>query len=203
MARQDPSQVLDFLSYSDSSDDCRDARRDIMDRMSTYNAEWMTDLAKKAGEIPGTSAKEKSERDARYITTGMGQSYQPFGRSDSKLPVIPPLSTKLPALMAQLTAALLSSLSMTSNKKSSVTMLIGLLVRLGAAPAAKTTFLRMRFQVVKILVRKIRFEGHIGAYSGDLAIVTFTAIKYKANWFLASFKESEAASTFIDWRNSK
>ncbi len=36
--------------------------------MSTYNAEWMTDLARKAGEIPGTSAKEKSERDARWAS---------------------------------------------------------------------------------------------------------------------------------------
>ncbi|KAF9027139.1 hypothetical protein BDZ89DRAFT_1092282 [Hymenopellis radicata] len=122
-----------------------------MDRMSTYNAEWMTDLAKKAGEIPGTSAKEKSETRRTLL------------------------------------------------EEVSVTMLIGLLLRLGAAPAAKTTFLKMRSQVIKNLVRKIRFEGHIGAYIGDLAIVTFTAIKHTADWFLASFKENEAASTFIEW----
>ncbi|KAF8906133.1 hypothetical protein CPB85DRAFT_895024 [Mucidula mucida] len=182
-----------------------------MDRMSTYNAEWMTDLARKAGEIPGTSAKEKSERDARWasewadeLTVAISlreweKATKLLEEGDSKLAAIPPLSTKLPALKAQLTAALLQSLSMISNKKSSVTMLIGLLLRLGAAPAAKTTFLKMRSQVIKNLVRKIRFEGHIGAYIGDLAIVTFTAIKHTADWFLASFKENEAASTFIDW----
>ncbi len=81
-------------------------------------------------------------------------------------------------------------------------MLIGLLLRLGASPAAKTTFLKMRSQVIKNLVRKIRFEGHIGAYIGDLAIVTFTAIKHTADWFLASFKENEAASSMLAHCNS-
>lgn len=76
-----------------------------------------------------------------------------------------------------------------------MTNLIGLLLRLNAGPAAKSTFLKMRSQVIKNLIRKIRFEGHIGAYIGDLAIVTFTAIKHTADWFLASFKENEAASS--------
>lgn len=110
---------------------------------------------------------------------------------------ITPLAAKLPALSAQLTAALLSSLSMPSNKKSSVTMLISLLLRLNSGAAAKITFLKMRSQVIKNLIRKIRFEGHIGAYIGDLAIVVFTAIKHTADWFLASFKENEAASSTL------
>lgn len=45
------------------------------------------------------------------------------------------------------------------------------------------------------LVRAIRFEGHIGMYINDLAMVVFTGIKHTADWFLASFKENEVASS--------
>ncbi|EEB92309.1 hypothetical protein MPER_09206 [Moniliophthora perniciosa FA553] len=57
----------------------------------------------------------------------------------------------------------------------------------------------MRSQVMHNLVRKIKFEGHVGAYVADLAMVYFTGIKHTADWFLASFKENEVASAFIDW----
>jgi hypothetical protein len=67
-------------------------------------------------------------------------------------------------------------------------------VRLNAGPAARTAFLNMRSQVMRNHVRRIRFEGHTGAYVGDLAVVYFTGIKNTADWFLASFKENEVAS---------
>lgn len=43
-------------------------------------------------------------------------------------------------------------------------------------------------------MRQIKFEGHVGAYIGDLAVIYFTGIKHTADWFLASFKENEVAS---------
>jgi hypothetical protein len=43
-------------------------------------------------------------------------------------------------------------------------------------------------------IRAIRFEGSIGVYVGDLAMVVFTGIKHTADWFLASFKGNEVAS---------
>ena len=43
-------------------------------------------------------------------------------------------------------------------------------------------------------VRMITFEGHIGMYINDLAVVIFSGIKHTADWFLASFKENEVAS---------
>lgn len=104
------------------------------------------------------------------------------------------MATKLSSLTMELTNALLSSLSLSSNRKATVVSLITLLTRLGAGPAARMTFLNMRSQVLASLVRKIRFEGHIGAYVGDLAVVYFTGIKHTADWFLASFKENEVAS---------
>lgn len=130
------------------------------------------------------------------------------------------ISTKLTPLTAELTSALLSSLSLPSNRKSTVVSLISLLVRLQAGHAARNTFLKMRSQVMKNHMRKIRFEGHIGAYIGDLAVVYFTGIKHTADWFLASFKENEVASgenslvtdsillltsatAFIDWAKNE
>ncbi|KAL1715903.1 Cullin repeat-like-containing domain protein [Schizophyllum commune] len=117
----------------------------------------------------------------------------------AKSSMMPSLATKLPILSSQLTSALLQSLSMPSNRKSTVIALISWLLRLEAGPAARSTFLNMRTQVLRSLVRKIPFEGHVGAYVGDLAVVTFTAIKHTADWFLASFKDNEAASAFIEW----
>lgn len=72
--------------------------------------------------------------------------------------------------------------------------LISLLARLKAGAAARSTFLASRTEVMRKRVRMITFEGHIGMYISDLAIVIFTGIKHTADWFLASFKENEVAS---------
>jgi hypothetical protein len=104
---------------------------------------------------------------------------------------------KLPTLTILLTTSLLNTLSLPTIRKSTVIFLISLLSRLKAGPAARNTFLEMRTKVLKSHVRKIRFEGHVGAYVGDLAIVYFTGIKHTADWFLASFKENEVASSML------
>ncbi|KAK7025434.1 exocyst complex component exo84 [Paramarasmius palmivorus] len=184
-------------------------------------ADWMADLAARAGESsPANEAKEKAERDARWTSEWAddlnvaialkewdkavklveeGMSFFFSYPRKSKLPIMPPVAAKLPLLTAQLSTALLDALSNPSNRKSTVVQLISLLLRLGAGPAARTTFLNMRSQVMRNLVRKIKFEGHVGAYVADLAMVYFTCIKHTADWFLASFKENEVASAFIDW----
>ncbi|KAG7452025.1 uncharacterized protein BT62DRAFT_1071208 [Guyanagaster necrorhizus] len=191
------------------------------DRSSGYNldrmppAEWIRELAAKVGEAPDAVAKDKLEREARWtsewaddLTVAIAlreweRATKLVEEGKEKLATVPSLAPKLPGLSSQLTAALLSSLSLVSNKKSTVISLISLLLRLNAGPAARATFLSMRTQIIKNLVRKIKFEGHIGTYIADLAIVTFTAIKHTADWFLASFKENEVASAFIDWAKSE
>jgi exocyst complex component 8 len=104
------------------------------------------------------------------------------------------LGHKLTTLTSLLTASLLNSLSLPTIRKSAVVFLISLLLRLNAGLAARNCFLEMRTKVLKAHVRKIRFEGHVGAYVGDLAVVYFTGIKHTADWFLASFKENEVSS---------
>ncbi|KAF9266928.1 hypothetical protein L218DRAFT_921708 [Marasmius fiardii PR-910] len=178
--------------------------------------DWMADLAARAGESsPASDAKQKAERDARWTSEWSDElnvaiALKEWDRAaklieegKAKVAVIPPLAAKLPVLTAQLTNALLDTLSHVTNRKTTVVHLISLLLRLGAGGAARTTFLNMRSQVVHNLVRKIKFEGHIGAYVADLALVYFTSIKHTADWFLASFKENEVASAFIDWARTQ
>ncbi|KAI0325433.1 hypothetical protein GY45DRAFT_1374778 [Cubamyces sp. BRFM 1775] len=172
--------------------------------------DWMADLASKASEM-GATAKEKAERDARWIGDWSDEltvsiALREWDRAvslveegEGKLSVMPPLAAKLNPLKASLTAALLQSLSAPSNRKSTVVSLIGLLVRLKAGAAARSTFLAARADVIKKCVRKITFEGHIGTYIGDLATVVFTGIKNTADWFLASFKQNEVASSLVEW----
>ncbi|KAF8167544.1 hypothetical protein B0H34DRAFT_669962 [Crassisporium funariophilum] len=175
--------------------------------------EWMVDLAKKGGDIPGmaTDAKEKGERDARWVgewsdnlTVAIalkewGKAVELVEQGQAKLSITPLLAAKLTPLTSQLISSLLASLALPSNRKSGVVNLISLLNRLKAGAAARSTFLEMRAQVIRGHTRKIRFEGHTGTYVGELATVYFTGIKHTADWYLASFKENEVASSFVTW----
>lgn len=107
---------------------------------------------------------------------------------------MPSLAAKLSPLKTQLTSALLQTLSIPSNRKSVIVQIITLLLRLGAGAAARNTFLTARSDVLHTAIRAITFEGSVGMYVTDLAIVVFTVIKHTADWFLASFKENEVAS---------
>ncbi|KAL1739371.1 Cullin repeat-like-containing domain protein [Schizophyllum fasciatum] len=180
-------------------------------------AEELADKRRKEreGEHERRKSIDKSERDGRWVgewadelTVAIAlreweKAVTLVEQGKAKSSIMPSLATKLPILSSQLTSALLQSLSMPSNRKSTVISLISWLLRLEAGPAARSTFLNMRTQVLRSLVRKIPFEGHVGAYVGDLAVVTFTAIKHTADWFLASFKDNEAASAFIEWARTQ
>lgn len=174
--------------------------------------EWMADLARRGGDIPGAGAdaKEKVERDARWTNDWADQltvaialrewakAVELVEKAQDRLALTPPLESRLPVLRSQLISALLEALSKPTIRKSAVVMLVSLLVRLKAGSAARNTLLRMRSQVIKSHIRNIRFEGNISTYIGDLAIVCFTGIKHTADWFLASFKENDVASCKFD-----
>ncbi|KAG6831966.1 hypothetical protein H0H87_003301 [Tephrocybe sp. NHM501043] len=181
--------------------------------------EWMADSAARGGELPGddveSGAKEKAERDARWVgewaddlTVAIAlreweKAVTLVEEGKAKLLITPLLAHKLPPLNALLTKSLLDSLSLPSARKSTVVSLISYLLRMKAGPAARSTFLQMRTKVLKTHVRKIKFDGQVQTYVGDLAVVYFTGIKHTADWFLASFKENEVASAFIDWAKSQ
>ncbi|KAI0686819.1 hypothetical protein BC835DRAFT_1420137 [Cytidiella melzeri] len=159
----------------------------------------------------GSSGKDKSERDARWIgeysdelTVAIAlrkfeDAVALVEEGEKKVNGMPALAVKLTPLKASLTAALLQSLSLPSNRKTNVVLLIGLLARLEAGAAARSTFLNSRADMLRKRIRMITFEGDIGSYISDLATVVFTNIKHTADWFLASFKENEVSSSFVQW----
>ncbi|KAF9453876.1 hypothetical protein P691DRAFT_718920 [Macrolepiota fuliginosa MF-IS2] len=177
--------------------------------------EWMVDLARRGGDFPGADdiddAKEKAEKDARWVgewsddlTVAIAlrewsKAVELVEQGQARSSTIPSLQTKLPNLTNRLTAALLTSLSLPSNKKSTSVLVVSLLVRLKAAAAARKTFLEMRTSVITGLMRRIRFGGDISSYVGDLSVVWFTGIKHTADWYLASFKDNESTSAFVVW----
>ncbi|KAG6810644.1 hypothetical protein H0H92_011023 [Tricholoma furcatifolium] len=177
--------------------------------------EWMAELAARGGDEGESEAKQKAEQDARWVgewaddlTVAIAlrrweNAVALVEEGKAKLSTFPPLAHKLPPLNTLLTKALLDSLSLPSIRKSTVVSLISYLLRLQAGPAARSTFLQMRTKVIRAHVRKIKFDGQISSYVTDLAIVYFTGIKHTADWFLASFKENEVASAFIDWAQSQ
>ncbi|KZT73401.1 hypothetical protein DAEQUDRAFT_722002 [Daedalea quercina L-15889] len=170
---------------------------------------WMADLVGQTDM--GTAAKEKAESDSRWmgdycdeLTVSIAlrewdKAVELVERGEARTQEIPSLAAKLAPLRSQLTAALLQSLAQPTNRKSAVTRFIALLVRLKAGAAARNTFLQSRKDLIRRRVRMIRFEGHVGTYVGDLAVVVFTGIKHTADWFLSSFRENEVASFFIEW----
>lgn len=181
---------------------------------------WMADIVGQTDM--GASGKEKAERDARWIgdycdeltvSIALREWEKAVGlvekgeqalhylvsqteryAGDTQLQEIPSLAARLTPLRSQLTAALLQFLAQPTNRKSAVTRLIALLVRLKAGPAARNAFLQSREDLIRKRVRMIRFDGHVGTYVGDLAVVVFTGIKHTADWFLSSFRENEVAS---------
>lgn len=174
-------------------------------------SDWMAELAREAGVDEDTSAREKFESDARFISDfsddltvaialrSWERAVKLVEEGRAKVFSIPSLSAKLTPLTASLTSALLDALSAPGNRKNTAVSLIGHLLKLGQGPAARSTFLNARAAAVDRYVRAIRFEGHVGMYVHDLALVVFTGIKHTADWFLAGFVEHDMTSTLIDW----
>ncbi|KIL00797.1 hypothetical protein PAXRUDRAFT_821249 [Paxillus rubicundulus Ve08.2h10] len=169
--------------------------------------DWMAELARATNSSPPSpadaSAKAKSDRDALALselsddlTVSIALCTWPravqLAESARAHPSLTPL-------VAALTSALLDALARPKNTKSTCVELVGHLLRLGAGTRARETFLAARRGAIRGYVRAITFEGHVGLYVHDLAVVVFTAIKHTADWFLAGFVEHEMTSSFIDW----
>ncbi|KZT22685.1 hypothetical protein NEOLEDRAFT_638705 [Neolentinus lepideus HHB14362 ss-1] len=179
--------------------------------------DWMSDLAQAAGMGIGPSAKEKVEKDARWmgeftdeLTVAIAlrewdRAVELVEQGEASLSTTPLLAGKLPPLTQTLTASLLAALSAPSPalRKSTAVHLISLLNRLRAGPAARTAFLAARGEAIRRKLRGIRVQGDVRVYVNELSVVVFTGVKHTADWFLASFRENEVASCFVDWAKNQ
>ncbi|KAH7886270.1 hypothetical protein F5I97DRAFT_1241992 [Phlebopus sp. FC_14] len=169
--------------------------------------DWMAELARAANSSsPATldaSAKAKNDRDARVLSELSDELTVAIALRNWSRAVTFAESARahpsLAPLVAALTSALLDALARPQNTKSTCVGLVGHLLRLGAGARARETFLAARSKAIKGYMRAITFEGHVGLFVHDLAVVVFTAIKHTADWFLAGFVEHEMTSGFIDW----
>jgi len=170
-------------------------------------SEWMSELARAANSSTTTSAdassRAKSDRNAHALselsdglTVAIALRAWPRAVELAESARVHP---SLLPLVAALTSALLDALARPKNSKLTCVELVGHLLRLGAVARARETFLAARGSAIKAYVRAIKFEGHVGLYIHQLAVVVFTAIKHTADWFLAGFVEHEMTSGFIDW----
>ncbi|KIJ22228.1 hypothetical protein PAXINDRAFT_6346 [Paxillus involutus ATCC 200175] len=166
--------------------------------------DWMAELARATNSSPAdASAKAKSDRDALALSElsdnlTVAIALRTWPRA-VQLAESARAHPSLAPLVAALTSALLDALARPKNTKSTCVELVVHLLRLGAGTRARETFLTARGGAIRGYVRAITFEGHVGLYVHDLAVVVFTAIKHTADWFLAGFVEHEMTSSFIDW----
>ncbi|KAI6031302.1 Cullin repeat-like-containing domain protein [Pisolithus microcarpus] len=167
--------------------------------------DWMAELARAANTptAQDLSAKDKSDHDARVLSElsdnlTVAIALRDWSRA-VKLAESARSHPSLAPLISALTSALLDALARPRNTKSTCVELVGHLLRLGARSKARETFLAARSEAIRRYIRAIPFEGHIGLYVHDLAVVVFTALKHTADWFLAGFVEHEMTSSFIDW----
>ncbi|KAF8590795.1 hypothetical protein K439DRAFT_1329052 [Ramaria rubella] len=170
--------------------------------------EWLGEIGAREG-LDG--AKEKADRDARLVgdfcddlsvaiaLRQWDEAVALVENGKQRISSIPSLAQKLMPLTVSLTSTLLHTLSDGMQRKSSVVQLTALLERLDAGPAARSAFLAMRSELMRKRVRALRFEGSVELYISDLAIVVFTGIKHTADWFLASFRENDTASSLVQW----
>ncbi|EJU02641.1 hypothetical protein DACRYDRAFT_78498 [Dacryopinax primogenitus] len=113
------------------------------------------------------------------------------------------VKSKLSTFEQSLRSSILSDLSSPIHRKASVIHLVGLLTRLGAAIDARDALLRMRSEVIRKRARAIRFEGDIMQYVNELAVVTFTGIKFTSDWYTSAFKENDMASGMVQWAKAE
>lgn len=104
------------------------------------------------------------------------------------------LRSKVDARHGELTAALLEDLRAPGIAKSGVVRHAAWLLRLGEVDRARDVFLAGRAALVKKRVKQIKFEGDIGVYISELAVVVFTLIKNTCEWYMAAFKDNKLAS---------
>ena len=165
-------------------------------------SDWMTELARAANAsspaVADASARAKSDSNARALSElsddlTVAIALRAWPRA-VKLAESARVHPSLSPLVAALTSALLDALARPKNTKSTCVELVSHLLRLGAVARARETFLAARGAAIEGYVRAITFEGHVGLYVHNLAVVVFTAIKHTADWFLAGFVEHEMTS---------
>lgn len=122
------------------------------------------------------------------------------------------LKSKIETRSDELSSVLLNALSDTSIRKTGVVMNSSWLLRLGQGERARETFLSGRGELLKKRTGDITFSGQGNGSDGgnnyaaglvteiaQLAFVCFTLIRNTCEWYMAAYKDHQAASAFVRW----
>ena len=116
----------------------------------------------------------------------------------AKHPKGDPLHTQLSSRLHQHSSAFIAAISIAlsspSIKKAAVVRYASYLLRLESGETAREIFLSARSELLKRRSRQIRFEGDVGLYISELALVHFTIIKNTSEWYVSAFKDNRMAS---------
>lgn len=122
------------------------------------------------------------------------------------------LKSKIETRSDELSAVLLSALSDMSIRKTGVIKNCSWLLRLGQGERARETFLSGRGELLKKRTGDITFSSQGNGSEGNnsyaaglvteiaqLSFVCFTLIRNTCEWYMAAFKDHQAASAFVRW----
>lgn len=122
------------------------------------------------------------------------------------------LRSKIEIRSDELSSVLLTALSDLSIRKTGVVNNSGWLLRLGQGERARETFLSGRGELLKKRTGDIIFSSQGNGSDGNsfhaaglvteiaqLAFVCFTLIRNTCEWYMAAYKDHQAASAFVRW----
>lgn len=124
------------------------------------------------------------------------------------------LRSKIDTRSEELSSVLLTGLADTSIRKTGVVKNSGWLLRLGQGDRARETFLTGRGELMKSRTGEISFTSqgngtdplvaqNMVTEVAQLAFVCFTLIRNTCEWYMAAYKDHQAASAFVRWASEQ
>mmetsp|Transcript_30257 Transcript_30257/g.48891 ORF Transcript_30257/g.48891 Transcript_30257/m.48891 type:complete len:869 (-) Transcript_30257:584-3190(-) len=100
---------------------------------------------------------------------------------------------------ARISSLLCEDLLSATISKAQAARIVNNLIKLGQADRARSMFLRSRSNFVSMEIRKLKLQGDVSVYAGELSAVLFTAIKNTLVEYRTLFGGGPLMSTFVVW----
>lgn len=110
-----------------------------------------------------------------------------------------PIKAEIDNRIARLSETLAVDLQTPTIRPAYVRVCISRMLRLGLADSAKSIFLESRSKKIRTEIRKLKFEGDIALYVGELSKLVFTSILSTCEEYRQSFTHTSMISGFVVW----
>eukprot|EP00026_Physarum_polycephalum_P003723 Phypoly_transcript_03737.p1 GENE.Phypoly_transcript_03737~~Phypoly_transcript_03737.p1 ORF type:complete len:679 (+),score=120.09 Phypoly_transcript_03737:217-2253(+) len=109
------------------------------------------------------------------------------------------LKSNIDQRVTRLSDALAADLLTPTIRPAYVRVCIARMLRLGLADSAKSIFLESRSKKIRSEIRKLKFEGDIALYVGELSKLVFSSILSTCVEYRQSFTHTSMISGFVVW----